>query len=284
MEKGSVETKHPEALIAALRRVLRPLVRLLISRGILFPLAAEILREQYIGVASREFPVPGKRQTDSRVHLLTGVHRKDVKRLRRLRAPEFLSPRRASMTSQLIARWTTLEEYRDARGAPRPLPRVADAGPSFEMLVRSVSTDIRPRAVLDEWLRLGIAEVDAAECVRLKVDAFVPPEGSDEMAYYFGRNVHDHVAAAVHNLLGSGEPLLERAAFYNHLTPEAAEEVRAVARELGMQALREVNARAMALQRRDSGKAEATRRVTFGAYFYTQDESHEEEPPADDEQ
>jgi len=35
-----------------------------------------------VDVAVKEFPVDGKPQTDSRVTLLTGVHRKDVKRLR----------------------------------------------------------------------------------------------------------------------------------------------------------------------------------------------------------
>ena len=67
--------------------------------------------------------------------------------------------------------------------------------PGFEDLVASISTDIRPRAVLDEWQRLGVVEVDDAGLVRLVVGAFVPARGFDEKAHYFGRNLHDHLAA-----------------------------------------------------------------------------------------
>src|SRR5262249_10605606 len=156
----------------------------------------------YVDVASAEFPVEGRAQSDSRITLLTGVHRKDVKRLRTGHQKTLgAAPRAASLGSQLIARWTTLPGYLDSTASPLPLPR-AGPPPSFESLVRSVNTDIRPRVVLDEWLRLGIAHIDAEDRVCLNVEAFIPPEGSDEMAYYFGRNIHDHLAAAVHNVLG----------------------------------------------------------------------------------
>jgi len=179
-------TGVPETLIVALQRLLRPLVRLLINRSIPFPFAANLLRRAYIDVAVKEFPVASKPQTDSRITLLTGVHRKDVKRLRGEPRPVWRAPRVASLSSQLIARWTTLREYLDAQGAPLPLPRLAAGGRhSFESLVRSLNTDIRPRVVLDEWLRLGIARLDDDDRVYLDVEAFVPPQGSEEMTYYF---------------------------------------------------------------------------------------------------
>src|SRR5262249_52862842 len=162
----------------------------------------------YVDIAVKEFPVAGKRQTDSRITLLTGVHRKDVKRLRQMSHRRLRAPRAASLGSQLIARWTTLPEYLDVHGAPRPLPRLAAEGSthSFESLVRSLNTDIRPRVVLDEWLRLGIAHLDDQDRVCLNVQAFIPAKGSEEMTYYFGRNLHDHIAAAAHNMMvESGE-------------------------------------------------------------------------------
>ena len=115
------------ALAEGLRRILRPLVRLLIARQLTFPWAADVLRGLYVQVALREFPVEGKRQTDSRITLLTCVHRKDVKRLRGQRATAVRAPRAASLGAQLIARWTALPEYLDEHGQPRPLPRLAAA-------------------------------------------------------------------------------------------------------------------------------------------------------------
>lgn len=262
-------------LRAALRRLLRPLVRLLIARGIPFPVAAGVLRQLYVEVAVNEFPVPGKAQTDSRVTLLTGVHRKDVRRLRSQRQDDARLSRTASLGGQLIARWMTLPEFLDARGRPRPLPRLAgkDGDISFEALVRAHCTDIRPRAFLDEWLRLGIVHVDEDDRVVLDVEGFVPGKASEEMVYFFGRNVHDHLAAGVSNLLSEGTPFLERSVHYTRLTPDAVAELTEAARVRALELLRELNARALRLQQREAGRPDATRRWTTGVYVFSEDET-----------
>lgn len=285
MEEKSSSAAVPELLIAALQRVFRPLVRLLISRSIPFPFASSLLRRVYVDVAVREFPVAGKPQTDSRITLLTGVHRKDVKRLRAQPHPALQIPRAASLTSQLIARWTTLQAYLDATGAPKPLPRLPDAedGPSFETLVRSLNTDIRPRVVLDEWLRLGLARLDDQDRVCLNVQAFVPPKGSDEMTYYFGRNLHDHVAAAVHNMLGEQRPFFERSVHYNNLNAAAVAELTELANLRGMQVLQELNAHALRLQQQISGTPGASHRINIGLYLFTEDESETPAQETDDD-
>lgn len=268
--EDSVDTESP-GLLGALQRVLRPLVRLLIARSISFPAAAALLRRVYVEVAVDEFPVPGKGQTDSRITLLTGVHRKDVKRLRTDTRAERRPPKAASLGPQLVARWLSQPEFLTADGLPKPLPRAHD-DVSFEALVRALSTDIRPRVVLDEWQRLGLVHVDEQDRVCLDVAAFVPASGSEEMTWFFGRNLHDHVAAAVHNMLGDGTPFLERSVNYNNLTPAAVEELTETARNRGADLLRELNAHALRLQQRDAGKADASHRFNTGVYVFAEDE------------
>jgi hypothetical protein len=70
------------SLLSALRRLLRPLVKLLTAQGLTYPMLADLLKQIYVDVAVREFALGEAAPTDSRVSLLTGVHRKDVKRLR----------------------------------------------------------------------------------------------------------------------------------------------------------------------------------------------------------
>lgn len=276
--------QQSQPLVNAIKRLLRPLVRLLIARALPLQLVVDLLKRLYVEVADEQFPVEGKRQSDSRINLLTGVHRKDVRRLRNQRRRRPTPPRAATLGSQLIARWTTLPEYLDADGNPLRLPRVAAQGkqPSFEGLVRSVNKDIRPRVVLDEWLRLGIAEIDEAGRIRLNVNAFVPPPGSEEIAYYFGRNLHDHVAAAVHNVLGEPEPFLERSVAYNHLSQTAVDELTALAKEQGMRLLQDLNARALSLQQRDRSTSGATGRINFGVYLFSEDEPLASDDSPDD--
>ena len=71
-------------VLTALKRILRPLVKLLLSHQITYADCARILKECYVEVAEKEFVLEGKPQTDSRLSLLTGIHRKEVKNLRKI--------------------------------------------------------------------------------------------------------------------------------------------------------------------------------------------------------
>ena len=270
MPPNDATATTPKPLIAAVKRLLRPLVRLLISKGMGLPVLMDLLKQIYVDVAVNEFSPQGKKQTDSGISILTGVHRKDVKRLRGKKDKGSKAPRNVSIGAQVVARWVGSADSTDREGKPLPLPRQAESpgGPSFDALVAGVSTDVRPRAVLDEWLRLGIAHLDQDARVVLSHAAFIPQKGFEEKAFFLGRNIHDHVAAAAHNLLGDGNPLLERSVHYSTLTPESAAVLAAAAERAGMTALLDINRLALELTTKDKGKENATRRINFGLYFY----------------
>lgn len=260
-----------QALIHAVKQVLYPLARLLLAQGVTYPQLAELMKTVLVEVADREFRIAGKPQTDSRVSLLTGVHRKDVRRLRAAPADEdSVTARSVSLGAQLVAAWTGLRRFRDKEGHPLPLPRLArqGGGISFEGLVERVSKDIRSRAVLDELLRLGVVHMDEQDRAVLDVEAFVPRSGFDEKLHYFGRNLRDHVAAAAHNVLGAGEPLLERSVHYDALSEESIRELAALAEKAGMEAVQSLNRRAIELEGRDAGRSAEKQRFTFGVYFF----------------
>jgi uncharacterized protein DUF6502 len=264
---------NPSAsLVAALRHLLHPLVRLLVARGFTYPMLADLLKQIYVDTADRDFRLDGEPPTDSRVSLISGVHRKDVRRLRGSAAPdEEAVPNTVALGAQLASAWTTQRDYLDSRGRPRRLARLASQGGkhSFEALVASVSSDIRARSVLDEWLRLGVVELDKEDKVVLRTAAFVPARGFDEKAFYFGHNLHDHLAAAAHNLLREGPPFLERSVHYDAFGPESEAELAALAEKAGTTALQAVNRKAIACESRDRNTLAPRRRFTFGIYFFS---------------
>lgn len=262
----------PAPLLAALRRILRPLIRLLLSHGIRFQTFCDLLKSAYIQVAEEEFKLEDKPQTDSRISLLTGVHRRDVKRLRDNPETESRCLPQGSMSSQLLAIWSGHPAYLDPQGAPLPLPRLASKGGmrSFEALVQSVSKDFRSRVVLDEWLRQDIASLDEHGIVHLAADAFVSPQGIEEKVFFFGQNIHDHLAATVHNLTGAEPPFLERCVYYDKLSPDSVAELARVAETVGMKALHNLNRRAIELQKKDAGREDANRRINFGIYNFSE--------------
>ncbi|MEE9424228.1 MAG: DUF6502 family protein [Methylococcales bacterium] len=272
----------PSALVSALKRLLKPLVRLLISFGITYPFLAELLKSIYVDVAEQEFPMQGKPQTDSRISLLTGVHRKDTKRLRNQDPDQSQIPTSVSVGAELVAKWLGNEEYQDKEGVPRPLPRLASsrAGISFEELVQNVSKkDLRARVVLDELIRLSIVHVNDKDEVELNVDAFVPTQGFEEKAYYFGQNLRDHIAAGCHNLLGNQPPFFDRSVYYCDLTIESVTTLITLSNQLAMNVLKEINQQASKLQSADSHSTEANQRINLGIYLFNtpQNDRHEEE-------
>jgi hypothetical protein len=262
----------PASLLKALRHVMRPLVRLMLRKGVTYLVFADLLKEVFVDVADREFRLNDKAPTDSRISLLTGVHRKDVRRLRNTSDPASSTlPENITFGAQLINAWTSAPFCNNA-GQPLPLPRLASAGGdcSFDALVAKVSTDIRARVVLDEWLRLGIVRLDEQERVHLEVQAFVPQKGFDEKTAYLGHNLHDHACAAVHNLCSEGPAFFERSVHYDALTPMSVDVLREAVASEGMQALLSFNRLAAELEFRDLPSLEPRQRITVGLYFYTE--------------
>ncbi len=270
------------ALVAALRRALRPLIKLMLAKGITYNFLSEILKEIFVEVADKEFRIGEKPSTDSHLSLLTGIHRKDIKRLRHYAHSNIeIIPHTVSLGARLISLWTSDARYLDENNQPKPLPRFIKEGGeiSFEGLVTSVSCDIRSRVVLDEWLRLGVARFDDKKRVCLNTAAFIPVHGFDEKVYYFGRNLHDHAAAAASNLLEESPPFLERTVYYDELTADSIKILAEKSESLGMESLLAINKEAIELEKNDILKNEPRYRMTFGIYYFS--EPAQSEKPAE---
>jgi hypothetical protein len=259
-------------VVAAVRRVLRPVVRLLVSHGITYPFLTDLLKEVYVETAAQEFALGGKRPTDSRLTLLTGVHRKDIRRLLREPGPRQETPPGLTLGTLIVARWLGERAYCDAKGRPLALPRTPKAGGerSFAALVESVSKNVRPRSVLDELVRLGVVEIDDDDRVHLVTRGFVPGKELDAKAYYFGEALHDHLAAGVHNLGSDGKAFLERSVYYDELSAAAVERLSAHAETLAMSALQSLNVEGMALERDDPPAPGQRMRMRMGVFFYAE--------------
>ena len=272
MDFPNVTTLSP-VLVRAIRRTLRPLVRLMLASGVTYPLVSELLKGVFVEVAGREFGLGDKAPTDSRISLISGVHRKDVRRLRRTdQAVDEVVPDTISFGGKLVTTWLTDERFLDEEGRPLPLSKMRVPGeqPCFEDLVESRRTDIRLRVVLDEWLHLGIVHIDAQDRIVLNTDAFVPRAGLDEKLFFFAHNLHDHAAAATDNLLGNRAPQLERSLLYDGLTEEGIALLDKRARQLGNRMLQELNRLASEREEAESKSTAPRHRFTCGVYFYSE--------------
>ena len=213
---------------------------------------------------------------------MTGIHRKEVRRLRGAGAPVNVMPTALSRTSSILASWLASPQFTNEAGAPLPLPRTAEgSAPSFDALVSSVTKDVRPRAVLDEWLDRKLVAIDESNCVTLLETAVVPRSGDEQELYYFGRNLHDHIAAAVANISTRNPPFLERAVHYDGLSETLARDLEGQSRALAVSALQSANRNAFTACRTDEG---GDWRWTFGVYVYAEQVPDETSSPGQQEE
>lgn len=267
----SQHSDTPQSLVNALRRLTRPLVKVMIANNITYPFLSRLLKRVFVEVANDHFQHRQKPLTDSRISMLTGVHRKDVKRFREF--PETLQepPQQLSIASKIIGQWQGNPLYTNKRGSPRLLNRS-----EFDALVTSVSTDIRPRTILDEWTQLEVVMVDE-EQIKLNTDALIPSESFEGMAHYFGRNLEDHIAAAGENLMGANPPHLERAVYYPKLSQHSIERLQSIAHQDAMNLLQQINQEALKLQAQDRTDGGGDNRFRFGVYFYQEQQKNPDE-------
>ena len=68
-------------LLRAYQVLLGPLIRILLRQGISYVEFAEIVKAVYVEVALKDFKVEGRKATRTRVAVMTGLTRKEVKRV-----------------------------------------------------------------------------------------------------------------------------------------------------------------------------------------------------------
>ncbi|MDP7144684.1 MAG: DUF6502 family protein [Pseudomonadales bacterium] len=263
------------AIKSAITCLLRPLVRIMLRHGVSYGEFAEITREVYVASADKDFPVSGRKQSVSRIALLTGLNRKEVARLRQQEE----SPAGQSSYNRgvrIISGWSRDSEFQDSSGKPAALTADGPA-PSFAELVKKYSGDIPVRAVLDELLRVGAVRLDTKGSIHLKNDsAYVPGNDKDAQFQILGASVADLLDNLDHNLdAEEGMTRLQLTTAYNNLSRSAVENFRSMSHEDARAFLKKMD-RWLAAHDRDAGDVpsnedESRMRAGIGIYYIEQE-------------
>ena len=270
----------------AIRSLLKPIVRELVAKGLTYPALARILRELYVETAERDFALPFKSPSDSRVSLVTGLHRKEVARLRRRpREPDPEIGGIESIASRVIGRWIAKRGYRDRKGRPREIGyEESGRRPSFVALVRELGIDVPPRSVLDELVRVGAVEIRPDGMLALCEEVLVPSGELEAKLPILATDPGELFATIAHNLDEPEDTWLQRKVVYDNVGADALPELRAAAKRLGADFLRAANELLASRDRDRTPEAPGGRRsrVVLGAYYFEADAESEtgSTPPA----
>lgn len=263
----------------ALAKLLRPLVKLLIKQGVSYASFSEVARRLFIDVAEQDFKIPGKKQSLSRISVLTGINRKDVaKVLKTDQSPNSKPPVPASRPSRIIQGWLRDTSFTNESGAPKPL-HFEGGENSFSELVRRYGGDVTPRSMLDELTRVGVISRNPQQHLILCSMAYVPQQDLEEKINILGRASGDLFSTLDHNLEHQQfRSRLQRSVAYSHIPVKNLNQVRMQSKEQGEQFLLQIN---QWLSQHDANvnpdlDSDQTARAGIGIYYFEQ--AHTEEP------
>lgn len=149
-----MESSTKSHVFAACRRLLRPVVRLLLRAGVNWKEFSDLSKTVFVDVATREFGLRGRPTNATRVAMLTGINRHEVRRQReQLAEAGEPAPTYLNAAQRVLSGWHQDADYL-AAGTARPIPEAGD-GPSFHDLCRRYGGDMPVTALLRELVRVG---------------------------------------------------------------------------------------------------------------------------------
>jgi hypothetical protein len=189
-----------QILTSAIQRLLRPLVSILLRNGISFGTFMNIAKWVYVDVADQEFSLTNKKQTDSRIAVITGLSRKEVKNVRQIiQANDIDITERHNRAARVISGWVRDPTFQNGWGEPAVLPMTGE-GATFSQLVMEYSGNVPARAILDELRRVKAVEQLPDDRIRLLERAYVPHTGKSDKFNLLGTDVAHFIATIAHNL------------------------------------------------------------------------------------
>jgi hypothetical protein len=259
-----------QKLAHATFKVLRPLVRVLLKNGISHAEFSEIARRAFVDVGFSDFDIDSRKQTVSRVSVLTGLSRKEVLRIKLLEdnspLPETGPLNRAT---RVINGWLRDPEFISAEGKSLELPLYGDSA-SFAALVKRYSGDITAGAIFDELLRAGAVKKNG-DRVSLCATGYVPQHGKEEKVDIMGICAADLLNTLEYNLTHNGEDSrFQRAVVYHRLPENVAREFVKLSKEKTGQLLVELN-QWLAEQKRNAESdpnKNSNKRIGLGIYYF----------------
>ncbi|MBN8550044.1 MAG: hypothetical protein J0M12_12070 [Deltaproteobacteria bacterium] len=136
--------------------ILRPVVRFLVRRGVVFQEFDAKAREFFVQAAVEELRKTTEKINSSRVSVVTGLQRREVIKYME-KAPE-VPVRSVSLTSRVLANWEQQKRFLTKSGTARVL-RYDGENSEFSDLCASVSTAIHPGTLLFELQRIGLVKI-----------------------------------------------------------------------------------------------------------------------------
>lgn len=166
-------------ILGAFLIALRPVARILLQFGIGFREFSEIMKTAFVDVATKDYGLRGRPTNISRVAVMTGLTRKEVRRLReKMENGDHSVVVKSTPLAEILHRWHSESEFLDEANRPARLPFSGGVG-SFASLVKRFGGDIPPGAMRTELKRVRAVKEDDSGNLEV-INRTLSPKGAHE--------------------------------------------------------------------------------------------------------
>lgn len=225
-----------ESLQKAVSRMLSPLVRLLLRHGVSHAEFCNWAKQSYVAEAARHFGMQNKPPSVSRISIVTGINRKEVKRIRELPSDVDTGVSKHNRAVRVVTGWLKDTEFLGDDNTPQVLEYGSSAD-SFNQLVKKHGGDVPARAMLDELVRVGTVSINDQK-VTLLHKGYVPHESESAMLDLFATSATDLLTTLEQNLSDPAQNRLQMSVAYNRVTDEGVARFRELSSHQALQLLR----------------------------------------------
>lgn len=247
---------------------LRPVARWLLRSGVTWKEFAELSREVYVNTATEEFGLRGRPTNVSRVALLTGLARREVRRIRLETSGPAAAVAEDSLNhaSRVLSGWHIDADFLEPDGRPRILPATGPA-PSFEFLLKRYAGDIPTTALVKELVKSGSIEKVDGGAYRVLRRYYMPRQMDGRAVERAGSVLADLATTVEHNLSRSEResPRFEGRAQNHRIDPRHLPAFRAFVEREAQGMLERVDDW-LAAHELDSAAGDAALRLGVGIY------------------
>ena len=228
-----------QSLQKAVTRVLAPLVRLLLRHGVSHAEFCNWAKQTYVEVAEADFGIENKPPTVSRIAIVTGINRKEVKRIRELPSDVDTGVAKHNRAIRVVTGWLQDQAFQTSSGKPKILT-YGDQENTFNQLVKRHGGDVPARAMLDELERVGTVKNENGK-VTLLHKGYVPHESESALLDIFATSATDLLTTLDYNLSTSDQRRMQMSVAYDDVTEEGLKAFRELSATEAMKMLRELD-------------------------------------------
>lgn len=256
----------------ALRKVLTPLVRVMIRYGFSYGTFSEIARSVFVEQAYKQLQRENQKATASAVSAITGLSRKEVSRLSKGGDAELVeTEQKRNRAAQVMSGWSNDPDFSN-QGQPKILPLTGESG-SFAELVRRYGSDVTASSILALLIRNGAVE-NGDTTVRLLSDAYIPMGTPIERLEILGTDANELITTIAHNIdAAPDQRVFQRKVSVDQLSADDVADFRAFSDEQSQALLETYDAwlTNRARQFASTDDVVKNKAVSVGIYFYASD-------------